>query len=130
MSKTKVLWYLKVMISKFRPVGHLIVIFIRGILPHPRTIWAVLEVSHFWNKCSSTVYTKSALDLVGQCFLKMMLGEHVWMGGQNNFRGGIYHGWCHGHYVTLKFPNLNCDCTGITALNPPAVSWNKPQNMQ
>ena len=34
MSKTKVLRYLKVMIPKFCPVGHLILIFIR-ILPPP-----------------------------------------------------------------------------------------------
>ena len=46
------------------------------------TIWAFQEVSHFSNKCSSTVYAKSALDLVGQIFLKMMLAGHVWMGEQ------------------------------------------------
>ena len=31
---------------------------------------------------------KSALVLVGQFFLKMMLKEHVWMGVQKFFRGG------------------------------------------
>ena len=36
MSKTKVLRYLKVMISKFCPVGHLILIFISRVLPPPQ----------------------------------------------------------------------------------------------
>ena len=53
------------MIFEFHPVGHLILIFIRRIFP-----W----VSHFSKRCSSTVYMKLALDLVGQLFLKMMLG--------------------------------------------------------
>ena len=39
------------------------------------------------------VYRKSALDLVGQFFLKMMLGGggYVWMGGQkiHGGRGGM-----------------------------------------
>ena len=69
------------------PCGYLILIFIRRILPSPRTIWAFPVVSHFSNKCSSTVYTKPALDLVGQIFLKMMLEGHVWMGNKK-FRGG------------------------------------------
>ena len=43
------------------------------ILPPARTIWAFQGVSLFSIKCSSTVHTKSALDLVGQFFLKMML---------------------------------------------------------
>ena len=42
-------------------------------LPPARTIWAFQGVSLFSIKCSSTVHTKSALDLVGQFFLKMML---------------------------------------------------------
>ena len=84
MSKTKVLRYLQVMISKFCPTGHLILIFIRRILPPPRTIWAVQAVSHFSNKCSSTVYTNSALDLVGQFLIKMILRGHFWMEGQTN----------------------------------------------
>ena len=38
-------------------------------------------------------HTKSALDLVVQFFLKMMLGRHVRVEGQKNPRmGGIYHG--------------------------------------
>ena len=72
LSKTKVLRYLKVMISKFCPVGHLILILIKRILPPHGTIWALQGVSHFSNECSSTVYTKSALDLWGQFFLKMI----------------------------------------------------------
>ena len=52
-----------------------ILIFIRKILPPTRTIWAFQGVSHFWNKCSSTVYTKSALNLAGHFFLKMILGK-------------------------------------------------------
>ena len=79
MSKTKDLRYLKVMISKFCPAGHLNLIFIRRILPRPRTIWAFQRVSHFSKKCSSTVYMKSALGLLGQFFLKMTLRGHVWM---------------------------------------------------
>ena len=47
----------------------------------PKTILAFQGVSHFSNKCSSTVYRRSALDLVGQFFLKVMLE------GQKNFRG-------------------------------------------
>ena len=53
------------MIFEFRPVGHLILISIRRIFP---------GASHFSKRCSSTVYMKLALDLVGQIFLKMMLG--------------------------------------------------------
>ena len=77
-SKTKVLRYLKVMIPKFCTARHLFLIFIRRILPPPQ--------NYFSNKCSSIVYTKSGLDLLGQFFLKMMLGEHVWMGEQKYFR--------------------------------------------
>ena len=66
------------MIFEFRPVGHLILIFIRRIFP-----W----VSHFSKRCSSTVYMKLALDLVGQFFLKMMLGT-CRMRKQKNFREG------------------------------------------
>ena len=98
MSKTKVLRYQKVMISKFYPTRHIILIFERRILPAPWTIWAFQGVSHFSSKCSSIVYAKSTLDLMGQFFLKMMLGGHFWMGGQKKSRGGgarTYHGWCH-----------------------------------
>ena len=69
------------MISKFCPAGHLILIFVKRISPPPRRIWAFQGVNHFSNKYSSTVYAKSALDSVGQFFLKMMLG------GQKNFWG-------------------------------------------
>ena len=90
------------MISKFCPVEHLILIFKRRILPPPRTIWAVQVVSHFSNKCSFTVYTKSALDLVGQFFSKNDVGDmSKW--GDKNISGEIYHGWCH----VYKFPNLH-----------------------
>ena len=69
------------MISKFCPVGHLILIFIiRRILPPP---------SHFSSKCTSPVYMKSALDLVWQFCLKMMLGGHVWIGDTKYFRGDL-----------------------------------------
>ena len=61
------------MISKFCPPGHLILVFIRRILPPPELFELFQGVSHLSNKCSSTVYTKSAL--VGQFFLKMMLGD-------------------------------------------------------
>ena len=66
LSKTKDLRHLKIMISKYCAAEHLI--FIRRILPPTRTIWAFQGVSHFLNKCSSTVYTKSPLDFVGQFF--------------------------------------------------------------
>ena len=49
----------------------------------PKTILAFQGVSHFSNKCSSTVYRRSALDLVG--------GTKKFQGGE----GRIYHGWCH-----------------------------------
>ena len=67
------------MISKFFPAGHLILIFMykKNINSPPKGIWASQDVSHFSNKSSST---KSTLDSVGQFFLKMMLGGHVWMG--------------------------------------------------
>ena len=55
--KTKVLRYSTVMISEFCTAGHLILIFIRRILPPLRTIWAFQGVSYFSNKCSFTVYT-------------------------------------------------------------------------
>ena len=87
MSKTKVLRYLKVMISKFCHAGHLILIFVRRILPPPRTISAFQGVSHFSNICSSTVYAKSALDLVGQFFLIMMLGTCL-NGGDKKISAG------------------------------------------
>ena len=61
------------MISRFCLARHLILIFIRRILPPTRTIGTFQGVSHFWNICSSRVYTKSALDSVGLLFLKMML---------------------------------------------------------
>ena len=95
LSKTKILRYLKVMISKFCPAVHLILIFMKRILPHPRTIWALQVVSHFSNEYSSIVYLKSALDLVEQFFLKIMLGGHVWMGFKKISGWGIYHRWCH-----------------------------------
>ena len=72
------------MISKFCPVWHLILIFIR-ILPLSRTIWAFQGVNQFSNKCSSSVYTKSALDF--SLKKKMMLEGHVWMEGQKISRG-------------------------------------------
>ena len=62
------------MISKFCPAGQLILIFTKRILPLPRTNSALQRVSHFSNECSSTVYKKSALDLVGQFFVKIILG--------------------------------------------------------
>ena len=68
----------------------------------PRTIWAFQEISHLSNKCPSTVYTKSALNLVGQFFLKMILGGCLNLEGrQKNFRG-IYDGWCHESMVLLS----------------------------
>ena len=82
------------MISKFYPAGHLILIFIIKILPPPpyppppRTIWAFQGVTLFSNKCSCTIYTKSALDLVRQYSLKMMFGGNVWTRGQKNFMEG------------------------------------------
>ena len=45
------------------------------------------RVIHFSNKFSSTVYTKSVLDLVGQFFLKWCWGTCL-NGRQKNFRGG------------------------------------------
>ena len=38
-------------------------------------------LTHFSNKCSSTVYMKSALNLVEQFFLKMMLGGQKFQEG-------------------------------------------------
>ena len=67
------------------PARHLILIFIRRILPPTRTIWAFQGVSHFSNICSSKVYTKSAVDLVDQFFLKTMFWGRVWMGWHKKF---------------------------------------------
>ena len=50
----------------------------------PRTIWGFQGLSHFSNKCSSTFYMKSALDLAGQFFLKMMLGDMFEWGNKKN----------------------------------------------
>ena len=69
------------MISKFCPVGHLILIFIRRILPP-------LELFELSNKCSSTVYTRSVLDLVRQFFLKMMLAADMSEWGGKKFQRG------------------------------------------
>ena len=60
-----------------------------------RTVWVLQGVNHFSNKCYSTVYTKLALDLVGEVFQKNDIGE--W--GDKKLKvgvGGIYHGFCHG----------------------------------
>ena len=74
-------------------LGHLI--FYKKNISTPRTILALEVVSHFSNKCSSAVYTKSALDLVGQFFVKMMLGDiSEWVDKKISRGGGIYHGWC------------------------------------
>ena len=54
------------MISKFCPAGQLILIFIRRVSLAAIIISAFQGVSHFSNKYSSTVYTKSELDSVGQ----------------------------------------------------------------
>ena len=81
------------------PCGHLILIFIRRILPPLRTIWAFQGVNPFSNKCSSTAYTKSALDLVGEFFLKMMLGDmSEWRdkknsGGEGGYLSWMLHSW-------------------------------------
>ena len=69
------------MISKFCPVGHLILIFIRRILPP-------LELFELSKKCSSTVYTRSVLDLVRQFFLKMMLAADMSEWGDKKFQRG------------------------------------------
>ena len=81
----KVLKYLEVMISKFS--GHLILIFIRRILAPPRTIWACQGVSHFSNKCSSTVYTNFVLDWWDSFFLKCCWGICL-NGGTKKISGG------------------------------------------
>ena len=73
--KIKVWRYLKVLISKFCTARHLILIFIKRVLPPLRTVWTLQGVSHFSNKCYSTVYTKSALDFVGEFFQKNDIGE-------------------------------------------------------
>ena len=73
-NKTKVCRYLKVFISKFCTAGHLISIFIKRVLPPPRTVSALQGVSHFSRKCYFTVYTKSALDLMGELFKKSDIG--------------------------------------------------------
>ena len=57
----------------------------------PRTVWAFQGVSHFSNKCSSTIYTKSPLDLVGQFFQKLMLEGQKF---QRREGEGDLHGWC------------------------------------
>ena len=77
------------MISKFCPARQFNFNFHKkNISTPPTTVWAFQGVSHFSNKCSSTFYTKLALDSEGQFFLKMMLRGHIWMGGQKNFRVG------------------------------------------
>ena len=119
LSKTKVLRCLKVMISKFCPAGHLILIFIRRRLPPSRTISKGYSfkkfprVTNFSNKCSCTINMKSVLDLVGQFFLKMMLGDKKISG-----RGEIYHGWYHKftmHCITNTVQNNNI-LVGLTWL--------------
>ena len=75
------------MISKFRPAGHLILIFIKRILTPPRTISVLQGVSQFSKECSSAVYTKSALDLVRQFSLKMMLGGDMLEWGDKKILG-------------------------------------------
>ena len=85
----------------------LILIFIKRILPSPELIELCKGVSHFSNKSLSTGYSKSALDLVRQFFLKMMLEDMSEWGLQKNFRrGGIYHGWCHDVNLTQTISDL------------------------
>ena len=47
------------------------------------------SMSHFSNKYSSKVYTKSALDSVEQFFLKMILREHV-REGESTMDDAVY----------------------------------------
>ena len=68
------------MISKFCPVGHLILIFIRRILPP-------LELFELSNKCSSTVNTRSVLDFARQFFLKMLAADMSEWGDKKFQRG-------------------------------------------
>ena len=61
---------------------------------YKKNIWAFPGVSHFSNKCSSTVYAKSVLGLLGQLFLKMMLGRTCLNGGTKKCRGMMpWHVW-------------------------------------
>ena len=72
------------MICSLCPVGYLILIFI-GMLPLPN-ISAFQRVIHFSSECYSTVYRKSALDLLWQFFLKMILGRG---GGLKKIKGDL-----------------------------------------
>ena len=49
--------------------------FYKNNITTPQSFLSFPRVSHFSNMGSSTVYTKSALDMMGQFFLKMMLED-------------------------------------------------------
>ena len=93
LSKTKVLRYLKVMISKFCQARHLILFFMRTF-PAPE-LFELSIGSGVSQRNALPVYTKPALYLAGQFFLKMFGrgGMSEWWGG-GGFKGGIYHEWC------------------------------------
>ena len=77
------------MISKFCPVGHLILTRILPPPPHPPELFELSKGSVIsQTNARSQFLRKSALDLVGQFFLKMMLGEMSEWGEQKNFKGG------------------------------------------
>ena len=80
---------------------------------YKKNIWAFPGVSHFSNKCSSTVYAKSVLGLLGQLFLKMMLGKTCLNGGTKKCQGG----WCHDTYgelpLSIQVTNIPTLCTAF-----------------